>query len=110
MPAIQTEVSIPANSVNANVLSGSAFEFARSRQVVSIGVTAAATGLFVFISSGADLILEESAVYIKTQFPIIPDEMFYNDVQEAGDRLVIRIRNSTAGAIIARAIVLASPV
>ena len=99
-----------ANSVNPNLLTGSAFEFARSRQVVSIGVTAAATGVFIFISSGADLILEESAAYIKTQFPIIPDEMFYNDVQEAGDRLVIRARNSTGAGIVTRAIVLASPV
>ena len=110
MPAIQVEQSIPANSSVANLLSGSAFEFARSRQVVSIGITAAATGVFVFISSGADLILEESPAYIKTQFPIIPDEMFYNDVQEAGDRLVIRARNSTGAAIVTRAIVLASPV
>lgn len=110
MPAIQKEVSVAANSSNDNLLSGSAFEFARARQVVSIGVTAAATGVFIFISSGADLILEESAAYIKTQFPIIPDEMFYNDVQEAGDRLVIRARNSTGGAIVVRAIVLTSAV
>lgn len=110
MPAIQVATSVAANDVNSNLLSGSAFEFARSRQVVSIGVTAEATGVFIFISSGADLILEESAAYIKTQFPIIPDEMFYNDVQEAGDRLVIRARNSTGAAIVVRAIVLASPV
>lgn len=110
MSAIQIETTVAANSVNNNLLSGSAFEFARVRQVVSIGVTAAATGVFIFISSGADLILEESMAYIKTQFPIIPDEMFYNDVMEAGDRLVIRARNSTGGGIVVRAIVLANAV
>lgn len=110
MPAIQIEQSIAANSTNNNLVSGSAFEFARTRQVVSMGITGAATGLFVTITSGADVVLEESAVFIKTQFPIIPDEMFYNDVMEVGDRLVIRVRNTTAGAIVARAIVLTSQV
>lgn len=110
MPAIQVETTIPLNSSNNNLVSGSAFEFARTRQVVSIGITAAATGTFTYISSGSDVILEESATYIKTQFPIIPDEMFYNDVMEAGDRLVIRVRNSTGAGIVVRAIVLTSPV
>jgi hypothetical protein len=110
MPAIQVESTVAANSTNTNLVSGSAFEFARQRQVVSIGITAAATGTFSFISSGADVILEESATYIKTQFPIIPDEMFYNDVMEAGDRLVIRVRNTTGAGIIVRAIILSSPV
>lgn len=110
MPAIQPEVSVAANSTNTNLVSGSAFEFARVRQVVSIGLTAAATGCFATITSGADVILEESSVYIKTQYPIIPDEMFYNDVMEAGDRLVIRVRNTTGGAIVVRAIVLTSQV
>lgn len=108
MPAIQVETSIAANSVNPNLLAGSTFEFARTRQVVSIGVTAAATGITISIYSGGDVVLEESACYIKTQFPIIPDEMFYNDVQEMGDRLTIRARNTTAGALVTRAIVLSS--
>lgn len=110
MPAIQPEVTVAANSTNANLVSGSAFEFARVRQLVSIGLTAAATGCFATITSGADVILEESAVYIKTQFPIIPDEMFYNDVMEAGDRLVIRVRNTTGAGIVVRAIVLTNQV
>lgn len=109
MPVIQKETSVAAGAVNDNLLSGSAFEFARQRQVVSIGVTAAATGTFVTIQSGADIVLEESAPLIKTTYPIIPDEMYYNDVMEAGDRLVIRARNPTGGAVVHRAIVQASP-
>jgi len=105
MAVIQKEVSVAANAVVDNLLSGSAFEFLRQNSVVSIGVTGAATGLQLTINSGADIVVEESAVYIKTQFPIIPDEMFYTDVGVAGDRLVIRIRNTTAGAIIVRCIV-----
>lgn len=105
MPVIQREVSIPANSLVENLLTGSAFEFARSNQLVSVGVSAAATGVFVTITAGPDLVLEESACVILTRFPIIPDEMYYNDVMQVGDRLIIRCRNSTGGAIITRAVV-----
>lgn len=105
MPVIQKEVSIAANAVNENVLSGSAFEFLRGNAVVSMGVTAAATGLVFNIQSGADIVVEEAAAFIKTNFPTVPDEMYYNDVGVQGDRLVVRIRNTTAGAIISRTIV-----
>ena len=55
------------------------------------------------------MILEESATYIATQFPIVPDQMFYNDVMEMFDRLRIQIRNTTGGALVARALALLTP-
>lgn len=109
MPVIQRSPSIAAGA-SVNILSGSTFEFARSRQVVSIGVTQAATGMFCTINSGADVVAEEFEPVIATRFPIVPDEMYYNDLQEAGDRLAVVVRNPTAGAIIARAIVQISSV
>lgn len=109
MPVIQKETVVAAGAVNDNVLSGSAFEFARARQVVSIGCAASATGGFVTIQSGADIVLEESPPIVKTTFPVIPDEMYYNDVMEPGDRLVIRARNPTGGSLTFRSIVQTSP-
>lgn len=105
MPVIQREATVPANAFIENLLTGSAFEFARSNQLVSVGVSAAATGVFVTITAGPDLVLEESAAVILTRFPIIPDEMYYNDVMQVGDRLIIRARNSTAGPLVVRAVV-----
>jgi hypothetical protein len=105
MPVIQKEIEIPANSANENILSGSAFEFLRQNAIVSIGVVGSATGLVCNIQSGADIVLEESELAVKTTYPIIPDEMYYNDVGVQGDRLVIRVRNTTAGALTVRAIV-----
>lgn len=109
MPVIMKETSVGAGATNDNVVSGSAFEFARTRQIVSIGVTGSATGGFVTIQSGSDVVLEESPPYVATVFPIIPDQMFYTDVMEAGDRLVIKARNPTGGAIIFRTIVQITP-
>jgi hypothetical protein len=105
VPVIQKETSIAAGAVVDNLLSGSAFEFLRQNSIVSIGVTQAATGMFATIQSGSDIVAEEFSPSIATRYPIIPDEMYYSDVGAAGDRLVIRVRNPTGGAVIARAIV-----
>jgi len=110
VPAIQFEGSLAANTSNPNVFAGSAFEFSRGRNLLSLGITAAATGVLTTVQSGADVILEEAPAYIKTQFPIVPDEMFYNDIMENGDRLRVVMRNSTGGAIVGRAIALLTQV
>lgn len=102
MPVIMREVSIAAGATNENLLSGSAFEFLRANSLVSIGVTAAATGTFATIQSGADIVAEEFAPPVLTRYPIIPDEMYFSDVGVGGDRLVVRARNPTGGAVIHR--------
>jgi len=104
MPVIQKEISVGVGATVENALAGSAFEFLRRNAVVSLGITAAATGTFVTVQSGSDIVLEESPAYVKAAFPIIPDEMVYNDVGVQGDRLVVRLRNPTAGAIIMRVV------
>lgn len=110
MPAIQVETSIAAGASVANLVNGSAFEFARTRTLVSLGVTAAATGTFVFINSGGDVVLEESPPYVATLFPVVPDQMFYNDVMEIGDRLRIGARNPTGAAVVHRVLALMSTI
>ena len=109
MPVIQAEVTVGATSTNNNIISGSAFEYSRGRCLLSLGVTAAATGTFMTIQSGVDVILEESATYIATQFPIVPDQMFYNDIMEPMDRLRVQVRNTMAGGIVSRAMALLTP-
>lgn len=109
MPAIQVEVSVGAAGANSNIFSGSAFEYARGRSALSLGVTASVTGTFITINSGADVILEESPPYVATVFPIVPDQMFYNDIMEPMDRLRVAVRNPTGGAVTVRSIALITP-
>lgn len=104
MPSIQKETSVGAGASNDNLLSGSAFEYARSNCIVSIGCVASATGTFITIQSGPDVVLEESPPKVSTVMPVIPDDFFYNFAATAGDRLVIRCRNPTGGAITMRAV------
>ncbi len=105
MPTIQKELSVGANATVDNLISGSSFEFLRGNAVVSIALAGSATGLVASIQSGSDIVLEEAPLLVKTTMPTIPDDFYYNDVGVAGDRLVLRIRNTTAGALTVRRIV-----
>ena len=105
MPMIMRETTVAANSTVDNLLAGSAFEFARQDSLVSVGIAQAATGCQATFNSGADVVAEEFAPPILTRYPIIPDEMYFSDVAAAGDRLVLRVRNTTGGNIVVRAVV-----
>lgn len=72
--------------------------------MINVGVTASATGTFVTLQCGSDIIAEEFAPYVAATYPIIPDQMYFADVSNTGDRLVARWRNPTAGAITCNAI------
>lgn len=105
MPVIQRSEALLTTATSQNTIAGSAYEFARSRQVVSIGVVQSATGLFATIQSGSDIVAEEFEPFILTTPPVIPDHMYYNDVMEIGDRLVIRVRNPSGGTLTVRTLV-----
>lgn len=109
MPMIMVESSVAAGVTVNNLVSGSAFEFARVQSVVSVGMVQSATGGFGTIQAGSDIVAEEFSVPILTTYPIIPDNMYFTDVMQAGDRLVLRYRNPTAGALTARAVVQMTP-
>lgn len=105
MPMILVEKALLTTEVNPNVVQGSAFEFAKTRQLMSCGFVQSATGMFCTIQAGADSIAEEFSLPILTTYPIIPDNMYFTDVMEAMDRLVVRVRNPTGGTLTTRGVV-----
>lgn len=104
MPMIMRQVTVVANTTNENIIAGSAFEFARGRGVLSMGLTQAATGCIANLQAGADIIAEAFALPIATRYPIIPDEMYFTDVVEQGDRIVQRVQNTTGGDLVVRSV------
>lgn len=104
MPSMFRQTSVAANSVNANLFAGSAFEYARFQSVLSLGHTQAATGNFATFNVGADVVVEEYEPPIATVYPVIPDDFYASDIAEQGDRIVLAVRNSTGGALVNRAI------
>lgn len=104
MPAILKETSVAAGAVLDNLWQGSAYEFARSNGIVSIGIAQSATGGFATLQAGPQIIAEEFSVPILTRYPIIPDEFYFTAGMAVGDRLVTRYRNPTGGALTLRGV------
>lgn len=104
MPSIQKQVSIGAGLSVENLFAGSAFEYPERNAAVSLGVTAEATGTFITVQAGGEVVLEESPPVVSALFPVIPDNFNLNFAIAQGRRLKVSARNPTAGAIIHRAI------
>lgn len=93
------EISIAANATLDNVLSGSIYEFPSFNAEVDFGLTASATGLVATVTSGSDVLQEEGPVLPTNAFPVADQDFTLTDIVGAGERLVIRVRNTTAGAL-----------
>lgn len=101
MPSIQSQVSIPANGINANVLSGSIWEFPDRNYYVRLAATGdAAFGLRLTVQAGQRTQLEESAFSGQNRFPVIPDDVIIaRFAAPARQRLILKVRNTTGAAI-----------
>lgn len=99
MPTIQGSVSVAANAVNDNVLTGSQWEYLPYNAAIEFGLVGSATGLLLDVFSGQDNIAEGFAPSIANRFPIYPDDFTLTDVAAAGERLKVRARNTTGGAL-----------
>lgn len=96
MPTLMRETAFAAAGSNPNLNSGSIFETARRRQVLSMGVVQSVTANFALINVGPDVVAEEFAPPVLTTYPVIPDMFYFTDVAETGDRIVIAARATVA--------------
>lgn len=110
MPVIRKEASLAANDTVENVFSGSIYEFLPWNASINLGITGSATGLVATVNTGSDTVQEESPVNILTTFPKIPDDMDIQDVAAGGERLVVKIRNTTGGALTYRVLAQLTPI
>lgn len=97
MPVIQNQVVVNANTTNDNVIQGSQFEFLPYDAFLEFGLNGSAAGLVADIYSGQDTIAENMAVNTQNRYPIFPDDYPLNDVAAAGERIKVRVRNTTGG-------------
>jgi hypothetical protein len=99
MPIIQGVTSTAAGATTINVLSGSVYEYLPYNARLEFGICGDAVGEGrATVLSGSDTVLEESSISRQARFPIYPDDFSLVDVAAAGERLVIRHRNTGAGA------------
>lgn len=98
MPIIQSSASIALSSVNDNILTGSQFEFLPYNALLEFGLNGDANGgdLRVDIYSGQDVVCEQLTPSVQARVPVYPDDYVGQDVAAAGERIKIRVRNTSA--------------
>lgn len=99
MPLIQQQLTIPANSVNDNVIAGSQFEFLPYNASLRFALNGSAVGLVADLYTGQDVLAEQMLINTLNRVPINPDDFLLSDVAGAGERVKIRVRNTTGGAL-----------
>ena len=98
--AIMTDTqSIAANSTVANVLSGKSAEFVKEPSVVTFSATGSAIGLFVTAIVGEEVVIEDQAIPLTDRFPVLPDDTLAQAGGFPGDRVIVKVRNSTGAAL-----------
>lgn len=99
MPLIQGSVSVAAGATNDNVIAGSQFEFLPYNAFLEFGLNGSAAGLLADVYSGQDVLGEGLALTAQNRIPVYPDDFNLNDVAAAGERIKLRVRNPTGGAL-----------
>lgn len=91
--------SVGANAVVANVLSGKSAEFVKEPSVVQFAATGSAAGLYITAIVGEEIVIEDQPIGPGNRFPIVPDDVLAQAGGFPGDRIVVKLRNSTGGAL-----------
>ncbi len=99
MPTMTNRQSVAANATVANVFTGQLHEFLQGRAVINLYGTASAVGLNASLLIGDELFLDDQELNAQNRMPIIPDDFLVAAAGVRGDRVVLKLRNTTAGAI-----------
>lgn len=100
MPLVQGSNSVAASGVIENVLAGSQFEFLPYNAMIEFGLNGGTNGgdLRVDVFSGQDVLLESAPMSTQNRVPVYPDDFQLTDIAAAGERIKIRVRNTSGAA------------
>ncbi|MEE8509337.1 MAG: hypothetical protein V3T07_09755 [Myxococcota bacterium] len=113
MPQIRNRTTLLLGTANANVIAGSAYEFVGRPSRVQVWVVGSAQGLIAQVQFGPELQFELGTVPEEAapdRGPLTDDVPLADDIASAGDRIVVRVENPTAGNIDEEHIVRITPV
>jgi hypothetical protein len=101
MPIMTDRQSVAANATVSNVLAGKLGEFVGMPGVISLYASASAVGLNVSLLVGGQSVVDDQEVNAQNRMPLVPDDFVAGSTGLQGDRVIVRLRNTTAGAITA---------
>jgi hypothetical protein len=92
-------LSVAANATSTNRVAGLTHEFLDRPAQLVLASAAAAVGLNVSLLVAGVALVDDQSVSQANRFPIIPDDVIASEAV-GGGRIILRFRNTTAGAII----------
>jgi len=110
MSLLTDRQSVAANASVANAFTGKSLEFVQQPSVLEFAIIAAAVGLFYTVLIGTEVIVEDQEAAATNRFGVYPDDFVVQGAGLPGNRLVVKLRNSTGAAIIAFSSCKISPV
>lgn len=97
---VMTDVeSVAANTTTANILAGKAMEFVQEASIVTIGICASAVGLRATVVIGTEVVVDDQEVSSINRMPQFPEDVLAEGGAFPSDRITVRLRNTTGGAI-----------
>lgn len=102
MPVMTDNRSVAANATVDNVLAGKLDEFLRTNSLVTLHAVAQAVGLRVSLIVGGEVALDDQEINARAGATavIVPDDFLVQTAGVNGDRMILRLRNTTGAAII----------
>lgn len=92
--------SVAANSTTDNILAGKTLEFVMEAAILNFYIVAAAVGIFATIVVGGEIVVDDQEVSSANRFPSTDSDLLARVGGSPGERIVIRLRNSTGAAVI----------
>lgn len=91
--------SVAANTTTSNILAGKNKEFLEEASILRFGIGGSAVGLRATIVVGTEVVVDDQELPVVTTLPAFPDQVIAEAGGFAGDRITVRLRNTTGGAI-----------
>lgn len=97
---VMTDVqSVAANTTTGNILAGKAKEFCEEASIVTLGINSSAVGLRCSVIIGSEVVVDDQEVSGINRMPQFPEDVLAEGGAFPGDRITIRLRNTTGGAL-----------
>lgn len=95
----ENALSVGANASSTNRLAGLLGEFVKRRTALRIAAVASAAGLNLTFVIGETVVVNDQALSSANRFPNLKDDVLGEYIVNAGRRIVLIFRNTTAGAL-----------
>lgn len=108
---VMTDVRVvAANATTDNIFAGQIFEFVDRASIVNFFHVAAAPGLNIDILVGNESLANDQEISDANRWPVINEDLVVRTGALPGERIVVRLRNTTIASINVRSLVEVLPV